>query len=67
MRRQRVIFGIYLALAFLGAWMAPVMVRREKIFGAAAAYLVLMAVMAAAFVIWAWAGIRKARKQRERT
>lgn len=65
MRRQKAIFGIYLALTFMAAGLAPFMVRRDKIPGAAAAYLVLMVVMAAAFVGWTWLGIGRARRKAE--
>lgn len=61
MRRQKVIFGIYLALAGLAAVLAPFLVRRGGILGAAWAYLILMVVMAAGFALWTWAGIYKNR------
>ncbi len=61
MRRQKAIFGIYAALALLAAVLAPALVRREGIMGAAGAYLILMAVMAAAFAVGTWGGIRSAR------
>lgn len=66
MRRQKVVFGIYLCLAVMAAGLAPAMVKREGIRGAAAAYLILMAVMAAAFTAWAWAGIGKAKSRGKR-
>lgn len=62
MRKQRVIFGIYLALTGLAAVLAPALVKRSGIYGAAAAYLILMVTMAAGFAAWTWAGIRKGRK-----
>ena len=62
MRKQKVIFGIYVGLTALAAVLAPAMVRREGIRGAAEAYLILMAVMASGFVLWTWLGIRRARK-----
>ncbi len=54
MRRQRTIFGIYLVLAGAAAVLAPFMVERHGIRGAAGAYLILMAGMAAGFVGLAW-------------
>lgn len=62
MRKQHVIFGIYLALTGLAAVLAPALVKRGGIYGAAAAYLILMIIMAAGFAAWTWAGIRKGRK-----
>ena len=59
MRRQKVIFIIYTALTALAAALAPVMVRRQGIRGAALAYLILMAVMAAGFIVWTWWVIKK--------
>lgn len=56
MRRQRVIFGIYLVLAMGAAALAPRMVLAYGIWGAAMAYLILMVVMAAAFTACAWLG-----------
>ncbi len=50
LRRQGVIFGIYAALTVLALVLAPWMVERGGIPGAAYAYLVLMIVMAAGFV-----------------
>ena len=63
LRKQKVIFGIYLVLTVLAAVLAPKMVRAAGIEGAAAAYLILMSVMAAGFTAWAWAGIQKGRKE----
>lgn len=54
MRRQKTIFGIYLVLAAVAAVLAPRMVIRYGIPGAAGAYLILMAGMAAGFVGLAW-------------
>lgn len=65
LRRQKVIFGIYLALTILAAWMAPKMVKWGEIQGAALAYLILMAVMAAGFVAWAWIGYAQGKKNFE--
>ena len=53
-RRQNVIFGIYLVLTWLAAWLAPRLVASYGIFGAAWAYISLMAVMAVGFVAGAW-------------
>ena len=49
LRRQDVIFGIYVVMTAAAAVAAPAMVRRGGIGGAAFAYLMLMAVMAAGF------------------
>lgn len=65
MRRQKTIFGIYLVLAGAGAVVAPRMVKHSGIQGAAAAYLVLMAVMAAGFAGLAWYGYRKTTAGRQ--
>lgn len=62
LRRQRVIFGIYAALTVLAAVLAPAMVRRGGIPGAAAAYLVLMMVMAAGFAAGAWRAYRRGKQ-----
>ena len=63
MRKLKVIFGIYAVLTGLAAVLAPAMVRRSGISGAAMAYLILMVIMAAGFILWTWAGIRKKRKE----
>ncbi len=65
MRKQKVIFGIYAALTGLAAVLAPAMVRRRGIDGAAMAYLILMVIMAAGFILWTWAGINKKKKERK--
>lgn len=62
MRKQKVIFGIYAALTVLAAVLAPALVKSGGIFGAAAAYLILMVVMAAGFVVWTWSGIARKRR-----
>lgn len=54
LRRQNVIFGIYAVMTAAAVLLAPAMVRRSGISGAAYAYLALMAVMAAGFVAGAW-------------
>lgn len=54
LRRQNVIFGIYAVMTAAAVLLAPAMVRRSGITGAAYAYLALMAVMAAGFVAGAW-------------
>lgn len=59
MRRQKVIFGIYLVMAAGAFVIAPRLVMTWKIFGAAAAYLILMAVMAVGFTAFAWIGYRQ--------
>ncbi|HIT63372.1 MAG TPA: lipopolysaccharide biosynthesis protein [Candidatus Ventrimonas merdavium] len=64
MRRQRTIFGIYLVMAALAFWLAPAMVISRGIPGAARAYLILMALMAAAFVGFAWGDYAKEKRRR---
>ncbi|MDO4266842.1 MAG: lipopolysaccharide biosynthesis protein [Eubacteriales bacterium] len=59
MRRQRVIFGIYVVLAAAAAVTAPWFVSRWGIWGAALSYLILMAAMTAGFVWFTWAGVIK--------
>lgn len=54
LRRQGVIFGIYGMTTVLAAVLAPILVESHGIEGAALAYLVLMAVMAAGFGAGAW-------------
>ncbi len=63
LRRQKVIFGIYLAMAAAGLAVSAPFVRRGGIAGAAWAYLLLMAVMMAAFVVCALGACRKDRKR----
>ena len=63
MRRQRVIFGIYLVLAAGAAVLAPRMVVAYGIWGAAAAYLILMIVMAAGFTVCAWMGYIQGKRR----
>lgn len=53
-RQQKVIFGIYLVLTGLAAWLAPRLVSVYGIPGAAWTYLSLMVVMAVGFVAGAW-------------
>lgn len=56
-RRQGTIFCLYAAAAVLAAVTAPAMVARDGIRGAAVAYLFLMAVLAAGFILcglWAY-------------
>lgn len=62
MRKQKVIFGIYAVLTVLAAVLAPALVKRAGILGAGAAYLILMIVMAAGFVLWTWGVIVKSRR-----
>ncbi len=53
-RKQKVIFGIYLVLTVMAVWLAPGLVAAYEIPGAALAYVILMAVMAVGFVAAAW-------------
>lgn len=64
LRRQRVIFGIYMVLAVLAFVLAPAMVKQDGIKGAAFAYLALMAVMAAGFTAGAWICYGVGRRKR---
>ncbi len=59
MRRQKVIFGIYLVMTAAAAVTANQFVSRGGINGAAWAYLLLMLAMAAGFVLCAWGGWRR--------
>ncbi len=65
LRRQKVIFGIYAALTVLAARLAPAMVKRSGIPGAARAYLTLMVLMAACFAAGAWVSYIRGRRKRE--
>lgn len=64
LRRQKVIFGIYLILTVLAAWMAPCLTAAYGIPGAALAYVILMAVMAAGFAAGAWIGYGQNKNNR---
>lgn len=66
MRRQRSIFGIYLVMTAAALWLAPAMVIRAGIPGAAWAYLLLMAGMTTGFVLLAWLGYARVRRQAEK-
>ena len=59
LRRQKLIFGIYVVLTVLAVILAPRLTIALGIFGAALAYLILMIVMAAGFVGGAWIEIQK--------
>ena len=59
LRRQKLIFGIYVVLTVLAVILAPNLTIALGIFGAALAYLILMIVMAAGFVGGAWIEIQK--------
>ena len=61
-RRQKVIFGIELALTFAAAWLAPWLVERRGIPGAAWAYVILMSLMAVGFVTGVWVSAGKSRE-----
>ena len=54
LRRQSVIFAIYAVMTAAAIFLAPAMVRRSGIYGAACAYLVLMAAMTAGFTGCGW-------------
>ncbi len=64
LRRQKVIFGIYAVMTVLAVILAPALVRRGAISGAACAYLALMTLMAAGFVGGARLCMRYGEKQR---
>ena len=63
LRKQKLIFGIYVVLTVLAAVLAPKMTVAFGILGAAAAYLVLMVIMAAGFVGGAWIEIKREMKE----
>ena len=65
LRKQKIIFGIYATLTALAAVLAPALVKRGGIVGAACAYLALMAIMAAGFGAGAWGSYKKGRTKRE--
>lgn len=64
LRRQGVIFGIYLIMTGLAFVLAPAMVKQGGIKGAAIAYLALMVIMAAGFTAGAWICYRAGRRKR---
>ena len=59
LRKQKLIFGIYVVLTVLAVILAPKFTVALGIFGAALAYLILMVVMAAGFVGGAWIEIQQ--------
>ncbi len=59
LRKQKLIFGIYVVLTVLAVILAPKFTVAFGIFGAALAYLILMIVMAAGFVGGAWFEIQQ--------
>lgn len=69
MRRQKTIFAIYAMMAAAAMWLAPVLVMRRGIPGAAWAYLLLMGAMTAGFVLMAWLGFARGKEtaRRERS
>lgn len=54
LRKQKLIFGIYLVMGLLAVKIAPAMVVADGIPGAARGYLLLMILMAVMFVLGAW-------------
>ncbi|MCI8659911.1 MAG: lipopolysaccharide biosynthesis protein [Lachnospiraceae bacterium] len=64
LRRQGVIFGIYAVMTVMAAGLAPMLVRKQGIWGAALAYLILMVVMAAGFLTGAWISYFKGKRSR---
>jgi len=50
LRKQKLIFYLYLGLTVLAAVLSPMLVKPAGIFGAAVAYLILMIIMAVCFV-----------------
>jgi len=62
MRRQRTIFGIYVVCTAAAALLAAPFVKNFGIPGAAWAYLILMAGMAAGFVVFAWMEYFRAKR-----
>ena len=65
MRRQRVIFGIYLAVTAAALVMSPYLVVRYGMTGAAAAYLALMVLLAAGFGLLTCISFIKAERARQ--
>ncbi len=59
LRKQKLIFGIYVVLTVLAMILAPRLTVALGIFGAALAYLILMIVLAAGLVGGAWFEIKK--------
>ncbi len=66
LRRQDVIFAIYAVMTAAAVFLAPAMVRRSGIPGAAYAYLTLMTVMTAGFAVCAWLSYRRMRRETDR-
>ena len=50
LRKQKMIFGLYLGMTVLAAVLSPMLVKQAGIMGAAVSYLILMILMAAVFV-----------------
>lgn len=63
LRRQRMIFGIYLVMAGIAAVISPYLVKAAGIQGAALGYLVLMVLMAVLFTGGALCGIFGRRRK----
>lgn len=51
LRKQKMIFCLYLGLTVLAAVLSPILVKQAGIMGAAVSYLVLMVIMAVVFVV----------------
>lgn len=62
MRQQKTILGIYVVMTGAAAILAPAAVIRNGIPGAAFSYLILMAFMAAGFVLWSLIGLRQGKR-----
>ena len=62
MRRQKTILGIYVVMTGAAAVLAPAAVIQNGISGAAFSYLILMAFMAAGFVLWTLIGLRQGKR-----
>lgn len=65
MRRQKAIFGVYAATAAAAAVMAPALVSRFEIPGAAAAYCLFMGLQMTGFGVQVYLELRRAGKQNE--
>lgn len=60
MRRQKAIFGVYVVTFAAAFFLAPLLVSRSGLFGAAIAYCLFMAIQLAGFGICMLSGLRRA-------
>lgn len=64
MRKQTMIFAVYLVMAVIGWFLAPVMVEKYEIMGASVCYLILMVALAAGFTVIQGFCFRKAAREK---